>query len=205
MSVTYAFIGKDKLGVKMAAKTHDKATPVNLAQHAYWNLGGHDSGTILDHEIQLFASKITPVDDHLIPTGEIEDIRGTAFDFLAPRPISGRISEIPIHGYDHNYVIDNDGPKDKHHLRKVAVVHDSKSGRKLELWSNQPGVQFYTGNMLKDEAGGKGGAVYKQYGGFCLETQGFPDSVNHPNFPSQIVRPGNTYHSVMVFRFITHK
>ncbi|KAI4326654.1 hypothetical protein MLD38_031944 [Melastoma candidum] len=201
VSVTYELIGKNKLGVKLVAKPHDKATPVNLAQHTYWNLGGHDSGSILDHEIQIFASKITPVDDQLIPTGEIKDIRGTAFDFLAPRLIGSHISDTPIHGYDYNYVIDNDAPKGKHHLRKVVAVHDSKSGRKLELWSNQPGLQFYTGNMIKDEARGKDGAVYKKYGGLCLETQGFPDSVNHPNFPSQIVKPGSIYRSVMVYRF----
>ncbi|KAI4342565.1 hypothetical protein MLD38_027179 [Melastoma candidum] len=203
--VTYALIGNDKLGVKMVAKAIDKPTPVNMALHTYWNLGGHDSGTILHHDIRLFASKITPVDAQLIPTGEVEDIKGTAFDFRLPRPVGGRINEISTKGYDINFVIDEIKGKDVgRHLSRVAIVRERNSGRKLELWSNQPGVQFYTGNMLKDVTGGKDGAVYQQYGGLCLETQGFPDSVNHPNFPSQIVKPGEIYHNVMVYRFTAH-
>nr|GLL18536.1 aldose 1-epimerase-like [Ipomoea trifida] len=199
VSVTYMFIGKNKLGIRMKAKALNKATPVNLASHSYWNLGGHDSGDILSHTIQLFGSKITPVDEKLIPTGAIAAVKGTAYDFLQPRAIGSELNELPG-GYDINYVLDSHGSK---HLGKAAVVVDSKSGRKMELWTNKPGVQFYTSNMLTDTKG-KGGYVYKKHAALCLETQGFPDSVNHPNFPSQIVNPGETYDHVMVYRFTTH-
>ncbi|CAK9155694.1 unnamed protein product [Ilex paraguariensis] len=194
--VTYMLIERNKLAIKMEAKSLNKATPVNLASHTYWNLGGHNSGDILSHTIQLFASKITPVNDELIPTGEIATVKGTPYDFLHPRSIRSKFNDLPS-GYDINYVLDSSSNK---HLKKVAVVEEGKSGRKMELWSNQPGVQFYTSNMLKDTKG-KGGYVYSKYGAFCLETQGFPDSVNHPNFPSQIVNPGETYKHVMVYRF----
>ncbi|KAL5747409.1 hypothetical protein ACOSP7_024410 [Xanthoceras sorbifolium] len=196
VSVTYMLIEANKLGVKMKAKALNKATPVNLALHTYWNLGGHDSGDIFSHDIQLFGSKITPVDDELIPTGEIKPIKGTPYDFLQPRKIGSRFSELPS-GYDINYVLDDTRTD---HLKKVAVVHESVSGRKLELWTNQPGVQFYSSNML-GHAEGKGGFIYSNYAGLALETQGFPDSVNHPNFPSQILNPGETYEHVMLYRF----
>lgn len=194
--VTYLLIGKNKLGIKMEAKALDKATPINLASHTYWNLGGHGSGDILSHKIQLFASKITPVDDKLIPTGQITPVEGTGYDFRQARTIGSKFSEIPG-GYDVNYAVDEAQGK---HFRKVAIVEDEKSGRKMELWSNQPGVQFYTSNMLHSTQG-KDGAVYHTYQAFCLETQGFPDSVNHPNFPSQIVNPGDKYLHAMVYRF----
>ncbi|OMO95362.1 Aldose 1-/Glucose-6-phosphate 1-epimerase [Corchorus capsularis] len=196
VAVTYMLIGSNKLGVKMEAKALDKATPVNLALHTYWNLGGHSSGDILSHTLQLFGSGITPVDDELIPTGEIEAVQGTPYDFLKPHEIGSLFNQLPD-GYDTNYVLDKSSPK---HLRKVAVVQESKSGRKMELWTNKPGVQFYTSNMLKNEKG-KNGSLYSLHAGLCLETQGFPDSVNHPNFPSQIVNPGQTYKHFMVFRF----
>lgn len=196
--VTYMLIGNHELGIKMEATALNKATPINLASHTYWNLGGHNSGDIMSHEIQLYASSITPVDDKLIPTGKITPVKGTAFDFLNLRTIGSRLNEVPG-GYDINYVLDGQSGK---HFRKAATVKDNKSGRKMELWTNKPGVQFYTSNMLNDTKG-KGGYIYKQYAAFCLETQGFPDSVNHPNFPSQIVKPGETYHHVMVYRFIT--
>lgn len=194
--VTYMIIETNKLGVKMEAKALNKATPVNLALHTYWNLGGHGSGDILSHTLQLFASKITQVDEHLIPTGVILNIEESPYDFLQPRQIGSRINELP-HGYDINYVLSNTGHR---HLKKVAVVKDSITGRKMELWSNQPGVQFYTANYLENETG-KGGFVYSSHAGLCLETQGFPDSVNHPNFPSQTISPEKTYEHVMVFRF----
>lgn len=199
VSVTYLFIETNKLGVKMAAKALNKATPINIAQHAYWNLDGHASGDILSHKIQLLASKITPVDGELIPTGEITAVAGTPYDFLSLREIGSEIKELPS-GYDINYVVDD---AETQHLKKVADVRGKASGRRMELWSNQPGVQFYTSNMLHDVKG-KGGAVYGKYAGLCLETQGFPDSVNHPNFPSQIVNPGETYHHVMLYRFTIH-
>ncbi|KAG7954839.1 hypothetical protein I3843_11G040800 [Carya illinoinensis] len=196
VSATYMLIDANKLALKMEAKALNKATPVNLAQHTYWNLGGHTSGNIFSHNLQLFGSHITPVNKQLIPTGEILSVRGTPYDFLEPRTIGSRFKALPD-GYDINYVLDAASP---FHLRKAAVVQESVSGRKLELWTSSPGVQFYTSNMLHDEKG-KGGFIYKQYAGLCLETQGFPDSVNHPNFPSQIVNPGETYKHTMVYRF----
>ncbi|KAJ8553879.1 hypothetical protein K7X08_024557 [Anisodus acutangulus] len=196
VKVTYMFIGANKLALDMQAKPLNKATPVNLASHTYWNLGGATSGSIFSHTIQIFGSKITPVDDKLIPTGTITPVKGTAYDFLQPRTIGSKFSEIPG-GYDINYVLDNTEGK---HLHRVATVHESKSGRKMELWTNKPGVQFYTSNMLEN-AKGKDEFVYKKYAALCLETQGFPDSVNHPNFPSQIVNPEETYKHIMVYRF----
>lgn len=195
VTVTYMLIDTNKFAIKMSATPINKPTPVNLASHTYWNLAGHNSGDILSHKIQLFASHVTPVDAQLIPTGEILPVCGTGYDFLEPRSIGSKLDEVEG-GYDINYVLD-----DATDLKKVAVVHEQeKSGRVMEIWSNQVGVQFYTSNMLKDTMG-KGGFVYKKYGGYCLETQGYPDSVNHPNFPSQIVEPGKTYQNVMVYRF----
>ncbi|KAL0342605.1 UNVERIFIED_CONTAM: Aldose 1-epimerase [Sesamum calycinum] len=155
--VTYMLIDTNKLGIKMQAKSLNKPTPVNLASHTYWNLGGHTSGDILSHTIQLRASRITPVDDKLIPTGEISPVKGTPYDFLEPRKIGSKFTELPD-GYDINYVLDRTG--DGKHFTKVATVHEEKSGRKMELWTDQPGVQFYTSNMLPDTKG-KGGFVYK--------------------------------------------
>ncbi|RAL39057.1 hypothetical protein DM860_011543 [Cuscuta australis] len=191
-------LGKNRLGIRMKAKALNKATPVNLASHSYWNLAGHDSGHILSHTIQIFGSHITPVKDDLVPTGAIQPVKGTPYDFLQPHEIGSKLSQLPG-GYDINYVLDPTEGSHRH-LHKVAVVQEPKSGRKMELWTNKPGVQFYTSNMLKDTKG-KGGFVYQKYAGLCLETQGFPDSVNHPNFPSQFVDAGETYDHVMVYRF----
>lgn len=199
VSVTYMLIGTNKLGVRMLAKPLNKPTPVNIAFHSYWNLGGHKSGSILNNKVRLYASAFTPVDTQLIPTGEITPTAGSPYDFSTMHEISEMFGQIPG-GYDFNYVLDQGNPD---HLRRAADVEDTVSGRKLELWTNQPGVQFYTGNMLKDEKG-KDGAVYKANDALCLETQGYPDSVNHPNFPSQIVYPGQTYKHIMVFRFTSN-
>ncbi|WCJ35967.1 Galactose mutarotase-like superfamily protein [Euphorbia peplus] len=199
VKVTYMLMGQNSLGVKMVAKPKTKATPINLALHTYWNLGGHNNGNILNHTIQIFGSKITPVDNDkdLIPTGDIISVTNTPFDFSEAHQIGSRIKEV-AGGYDINYVL-NDINQGRH-FNKVAVVKESVSGRKMELWTNKPGVQFYTGNML-DDVKGKDESVYSKYAGFCLETQGFPDAVNHPNFPTQIVNPGDTYHHFMVYRF----
>ncbi|CAL9040272.1 unnamed protein product [Musa banksii] len=185
--VTYKIDDDFVLSVIMHAVPLTKPTPINLAQHTYWNLGGHESGSILEDRIKIFASHITPVNDQLIPTGEIRSVSGTPFDFRDPAKIGSKIGRVPG-GYDINYVLSS--PADVQGVRKVAVVEDGRgSGRVLELWANQPGVQFYTGNFLKHERG-KNGHYYKIHDGLCLETQGFPDSVNHPNFPSQIYSPG---------------
>jgi len=190
----------NKLAVRMWAKPLNKPTPVNLALHAYWNLGGHNSGDILSHTIQLFGSEVTPVDEELIPTGEIVNVKDTPYDSLQAREIGSMFNQLPD-GYDINYVLDDLNPG---HFMKVAVVQESVSGRKLELWTNQPGVQFYTSNML-DNVKGKGGCVYAKHAGICLETQVFPDAVNHPYFPSQIVDPGKIYQNIMIYRFPAHQ
>ncbi|KAG2399029.1 hypothetical protein LR48_Vigan10g235500 [Vigna angularis] len=196
VAVTYMLIGRNKYAVKMIAKPVDKATPVNLAQHTYWNLGGQKSGDILSHKVQILGSKITAVDENLIPTGILESVKGTPYDFLKPRTVGSRVNELPGL-YDINYVIDGDKSR---HMQKVVTVRENVSGRKLELWSNQVGLQFYTGGML-NATKGKDGAVYDKHAGIALETQGLPDSLNHPDFPSQIVRPGQTYNHYMLYRF----
>ena len=204
MYVTYKISSGYQLDVSMEATPLDKPTPVNLVQHVYWNLAGNGNGDVLDHELKIYASHITPVDDELIPTGEIEKVKSTAFDFTSPRLIGSQIGELPK-GYDINYVLDKTAGKglEREGLWKAAEVRERKSGRVLELWTNQEGMQLYTSNTLK--AVGKGGAVYGQHGGLCLETQGFPDSVNHPQFPSQIVYPGGKYYHRMLFQFSLEK
>ncbi|KAJ4707487.1 Aldose 1-epimerase [Melia azedarach] len=198
ITVSYSLSGENELSVSMKAKAKKKATPVNLAQHTYWNLGGHTSGDILSEEVQIFASQYTPVDSQLIPTGKLESVKGTPYDFLTPHTVGESIDKLPS-GYDINYVLDGEPGKK---LRKVAIVHDKKSGRVMELLANQPGVQFYTSGLLKDVKG-KGGFMYKKHAALCLETQAFPDSVNHPNFPSTIVYPGKSYRHQMLYKFYT--
>ncbi|XP_071709985.1 uncharacterized protein [Rutidosis leptorrhynchoides] len=194
VSVTYSLVDKYKLSVKMEAISLNKATPVNLAQHTYWNLGGHNSGDILSEKIQIFGSYITPTDENLIPTGEFASVKNTTYDLLKPTVIKSKINEL-ADGYDINYVIDGENG-----MKVAAIVWDEKSGRSMELSTNAPGVQFYTGNSIDNEKG-KNGFIYKAHGGLALETQGFPDSVNHPNFPSQIVNPGEIYEHQMLFSF----
>ncbi len=175
----------------------DQATPINLTNHSYFNLAA--TGTVLGHEMMLSANDYTPVDQSSIPTGEIKPVRGTPMDFTTPKPIGSRISEVVGEkvGYDHNYVINRGGPG----LALTARAHDPLTGRVLEVHTTQPGVQFYTGNYLDGSLTGKYGVIYQQHSGFCLETQHFPDSVNHPNFPSTILRPGQTFRQSTVFKF----
>lgn len=190
----------------MKANALNKATPVNLAQHTYWNLGGHGSGDILSEKLHLFASHITTLDDNLIPTGEIAPINNTAYDFLEPRDIGTQLNKLPdpapgkVRGFDNNYVLDG---YEKKEMKKVAMVYDEKSGIRMQLKANAPGVQLYTANNLKDKKG-KDGAVYQSHAAVCLETQGFPDAVNHPNFPSTIVTPTQPYHHSMFITFTTN-
>ena len=191
-------VGHDTMIVTLKANALNKPTPVNLAQQTYWNLGGHNSGNILSHKIQIFGSHITPVDRQLIPTGKIVPVTGTPYDFLKPHTIGSRIKKLS-NGYDINYVLSG-GKSNK--LRRAAVVHHKKSGRVLELSTTAPGMQFFTSNWNKDFKG-KGGYIYKPHAGLCLETQGFPDAVNHPNFPSQIVRKGKPYSHSMLIKFST--
>lgn len=198
--VTYKIDGDYSYSVTMYARPvdGDKPTPVNLAQHTYWNLRGHGRGTILDHSVQIYASAVTPVGADLIPTGAVTPVAGTPFDFRSPAAPGARIAEVPG-GYDINYVLDGAG-LDGQGVRKVATVSEAESGRVMELWGDQPGVQFYTGNFLKGDEG-KGGAVYEKHGGMCLETQDFPDAVHNPKFPTEIYRKGQVYKHYMLYKF----
>ncbi|CAN1162900.1 Galactose mutarotase [Linum perenne] len=202
--VKYTLLEYNQVSIKMKARTLNKPTPVNLINHAYWNLGGHDSGDILSQELQIFGSHYTPVDDQLIPTGKIETVVGTPFDFLTTKPVGERIGQLKL-GYDLNYVLDVGvvhARGNKRGLRKAAMVHDRKSGRVMEVFTNQPGMQLYSSGQLGDTLG-KNGVVYKKHSGLCLETQAFPDAVNHPNFPSTIVTPSKPYDHQMLLRFST--
>ncbi len=195
--VSYTLTVDNELVVDYLAST-DKATPVNLTQHSYFNLAG--AGDILGHQLMLAASRYTPVDSTLIPTGEIVSVAGTPFDFTAPVPIGARIAEDHEQlarggGYDHNYVLDSGEP--------AATVYEPTTGRLLEIRTTEPGIQFYSGNFLDGSITGKGGIVYGRRSGFCLETQHYPDSPNQPNFPSTILRPEETYESQTVFAFRT--
>jgi aldose 1-epimerase len=201
VSLTYTLTPRNELRVSYSAWT-DRATPVNLAHHSYFNLAGPASGDVLGHEVTIFADKYTPVDDSLIPTGKIALVKDTPLDFTTPHTIGGRIAELKGDpgGYDHNYVLNNGGSREP---ALAARVFEPKSGRVMEVLTTEPGLQFYTGNFLDGTLKGKGGVVYKKHAGFCMEAQHFPDSVNHPQFPSVILRPGQTYTQTTVYRFST--
>jgi aldose 1-epimerase len=201
VAVTYTLTDRNEVRLQYRAQT-DKPTVLNLTNHTYFNLAGAGSGTILDHQIRVCASHYTPVDATLIPTGEIKAVAGTPFDLRKWTRIGEKLQAAggdPV-GYDHNFVLDR-WPVARPTL--AVEVWDPKTGRQMKVYTDQPGVQFYTGNFLDGSITGKGGKVYRQHDAFCLETQHFPDSPNEPKFPSAVLRPGETFKSTTIYQFST--
>lgn len=205
VTALYTLTDDNALRLEYSA-TADKDTVVNLTQHSYFNLRGNEArGDILGHTVTIYASRFTPIDSTLIPTGELRLVGGTPFDFRTPMAIGVHIRDSDAQlrfgkGYDQNWVLD--GPSGE--LRLDATVYEPTSGRVLKVLSDQPGLQFYTGNFLDGSITGKGDVVYGFRSGFCMEPQHFPDSPNHANFPSTVLRPGETYRSTIVYRFLTY-
>jgi aldose 1-epimerase len=200
--VVYAITPENELKIEYFA-TSDKDTVVNLTNHSYFNLAGHAAGDILQHELMINADHFTPTDSTSIPTGELRGVKGTPFDFTQPTAIGLRASQSNEqltygHGYDHNFSLNQ---REGVSLSLGARVREPKSGRILEVWTSEPGMQLYCGNFLDGSIHGKSGAAYQKHQGFCLETQHFPDSPNQPNFPSTALKAGVQFHSTTVFRF----
>jgi aldose 1-epimerase len=201
VKVTYTLTDENELKIEYSATT-DKETVVNLTNHSYFNLAGAGNGDILQHQVMLRADKFTPVSESLIPTGELRSVQGTPMDFRTPTAVGARIDQDDQQlkygrGYDHTWVLESGGSKTP---TLAASVYEPGTGRVLEVWTTEPGVQFYTGNFL-DGAKGKGGKVYQRRYALCLETQHFPDSPNQPNFPSTVLKRGQRYHTVTIYKF----
>lgn len=201
VSVTYSLTENNELVIEYYAVS-DRDTIANLTNHTYFNLAGHNSGTILDHKVWIKANQFTPTSKDLIPTGELWDVEGTPLDFRNAKKIGQDIDAdyeplLMAGGYDHNFVLDINGNE----VEKVAEVTEETSGRKMEVYTNMPGMQMYTGNMIEPVKNGKGGATYQKRGGVCFETQYFPDSCNIPSFPSCILKAGKEYDTVTIYKF----
>ncbi len=201
VTVFYSFDDDNTLRIEYQAVT-DKDTVINLTNHAYFNLAGHDHGTIRQHLLQIFAERYTAVNDECLPTGEVRSVKGTPLDFTEPKPIGQDIDStheqiVNGKGYDHNWILDNGGKE----LALAAQAWDPESGRTMKVFTTKPGIQFYAGNMLTFEDTGKGGAKYPPRSGFCLETQYFPNAMKHTHFPSPILKVGETYNHITEYQF----
>jgi aldose 1-epimerase len=201
-TVAYYLTDENELKIEYDAQT-DRSTVVNLTHHAYYNLAGAGSGDITGHMLTIFADHFTPVDQRLIPTGELRPVADTPMDFRQPVEIGARINAddeqlVLGHGYDHNWVLN----KEEGALDIAARVIEPRSGRIMEVYTTEPGIQFYTGNFLDDRISGKEGQIYGRRGGFCLETQHFPNSPNQPDFPSTVLNPGDTYRQTTIYQFL---